>query len=85
MSERHFQRVFAAQVGMPPRRYVERARLEAARRLLEADAAPVEAVARTTGFGTAETMRRVFRRHLGVAPSDYRARFALASDGGGAA
>jgi transcriptional regulator GlxA family with amidase domain len=84
MSERHFQRVFAAQVGMPPRRYVERARLEAARRLLEADEAPVEAVARTTGFGTAETMRRVFRRHLGVAPSDYRARFALTSHGGAA-
>jgi transcriptional regulator GlxA family with amidase domain len=85
MSERHFQRVFTAQVGTPPRRYVERARLEAARRLLEAEEATIDVVARATGFGTAETMRRAFQRHLGVAPSDYRARFALtASDGGGA-
>lgn len=76
MSERHFTRVFAQQVGMPPARYVERVRLDAARRLLESGGATAESVARHCGFGTSETMRRVFHRHLGVAPDDYRRRFA---------
>lgn len=75
MSERHFTRVFAQQVGMPPARYVERVRIDAARRLLEADSAGTETVARRCGFGTGETMRRAFHRHLGVAPDEYRRRF----------
>ena len=36
---------------------------------------PVNAVARRCGFGSAESLRRAFHRHLGVAPSDYRDRF----------
>lgn len=75
MSERHFTRVFARQVGMSPARYVERVRIDAARRLLEAEPATTEAVARRCGFGTGETLRRAFHRHLGVAPDDYRKRF----------
>lgn len=78
LSERHFQRLFTAQVGIPPRRYVERARVEAARRQLEATPDGIEAIARDAGFGTAESMRRAFDRELGVTPSEYRARFALA-------
>jgi transcriptional regulator GlxA family with amidase domain len=76
LSERHFTRTFARQVGMPPARYVERVRLDAARRLLETANATTEVVARSCGFGTGETLRRVFHRHLGVAPDDYRRRFA---------
>ncbi len=82
MSERHFQRLFTARVGSPPRRYVERARVESARRLLETEEVGVEAVAQRTGFGSAETMRRAFRRHVGIAPTEYRARFALTSETG---
>lgn len=75
LSERHFTRVFAAEVGEPPAKYVERVRVEAARRCLEERGATVAAVASTCGFGTAETMRRSFLRRLGVAPDDYRRRF----------
>ena len=35
----------------------------------------MELIARRTGFGTVETMRRAFRRRLGVSPRDYRNRF----------
>jgi AraC-like DNA-binding protein len=35
----------------------------------------VENVARQSGFGTVETMRRAFRRRVGVSPVDYRSRF----------
>ncbi len=75
MSERHFTRVFAAEVGEPPAKYVERIRVEAARRYLEERGATVAGVASRCGFGTAETMRRSFLRRVGVAPDDYRRRF----------
>jgi transcriptional regulator GlxA family with amidase domain len=75
MSPRHFARSFRAEVGLTPARYVERLRLEAARRRLEESEEPVAAVALGCGFGTAETMRRSFLRALGVGPAEYRRRF----------
>jgi transcriptional regulator GlxA family with amidase domain len=58
-----------------PARHVERVRLEAARRRLEETGEPVVAIAAGCGFGTAETMRRVFLRTLEVSPAEYRRRF----------
>jgi transcriptional regulator GlxA family with amidase domain len=75
MSPRHFARTFRSETGVTPARYVERVRLEAARRLLEDSAEPLATVARSCGFGTAETMRRTFIRSLGVGPAEYRRRF----------
>ena len=79
MSERNFLRVFTREVGVTPTKFVESVRLNAACQLLETSDAGVEAVARTTGFGTAETMRRTFLREKGVAPTDYRSRFSRAT------
>lgn len=75
MSPRHFARAFRAETGVTPARYVERVRLEAARRRLEDTADPIVAVAASCGFGTAETMRRAFLRALEVGPAEYRRRF----------
>lgn len=75
LSARHLQRRFTAEMGVPPAAYVERVRVEAARRALAEGDEPVETLARRLGFGTAETLRRAFHRHVGVAPSDYRERF----------
>ncbi|MDH6128118.1 DJ-1/PfpI family protein [Kitasatospora sp. GP82] len=75
LSPRHLQRRFTAELGVPPAEYVERVRIEAARRALAEGEEPVAAIARRCGLGTAETLRRAFHRHLGVAPSDYRDRF----------
>ncbi len=75
MSERHFARVFAQEVGMTPAAYVERVRTDVARRLLEETALGLDGVAAASGFGSVETLRRAVHRHLGVAPSDYRQRF----------
>jgi transcriptional regulator GlxA family with amidase domain len=79
MSPRNFARVFAREVGETPARWIERARIEAARRVLEESDDGVDAIASRCGFGTAETMRRAFLRHLRVAPSAYRARFRSAA------
>src|SRR5262249_9115834 len=79
MSPRNFARVFLREIGMTPAHYVERVRVEAARRRLEEAADGVDALAASCGFGTAGPMRRAFPRPLRVAPSDYRTRFRAAS------
>lgn len=75
MSDRNFARCFRDEVGMTPARYVEQVRVETARRLLEETDDGVAAVARRSGFGTAETMRRTFLRIVRTSPNDYRRRF----------
>lgn len=75
MSERSFARLFRKETGETPAAYVERARLDAARRLLTASALAVAQVADRAGFGSEERMRRVFQRHLKVSPASFRARF----------
>jgi transcriptional regulator GlxA family with amidase domain len=75
MSPRHFARVFRAETGVTPARFVEHARVEQARRRLEESSAGVEEIAHDCGFGTPETMRRAFLRSLWVGPSEYRQRF----------
>jgi transcriptional regulator GlxA family with amidase domain len=75
MSDRNFARAFRRETGMTPGAYVEAARVERARIALETGDLPVETVAEQAGFGTVETMRRAFRRRVGVSPAGYRTRF----------
>ena len=80
MSTRNFARVFRREVGMTPAAYVESIRVERAQRELESTRASVETISRRCGFGTPETLRRAFRRRVGVGPTEYRARFKPALD-----
>lgn len=75
MSTRNFARVFLAETGMTPAKFVEKARIDAARQYLGTTDDRIERVAKSAGFGDAERMRRAFLRHLGINPQDYRARF----------
>ena len=75
MSLRNFARVFRNEVGQTPAAFVERLRVEAARRRLEATEQSLEAIASHCGFGSADSMRRSFHRVVKVAPGDYRRRF----------
>ncbi|MEU6086604.1 GlxA family transcriptional regulator [Streptomyces sp. NPDC047085] len=75
LSPRHFARAFRDETGMTPGRYVDRVRLEHARRLLEDTSGGVEEVSRASGYGTPEAMRRAFVKALGTAPAEYRRRF----------
>jgi transcriptional regulator GlxA family with amidase domain len=75
MSPRHFARVFSREVGVTPAHYVQRVRVEVARRKLEETARGMDEIASECGFGTAEVMRRAFLRTMRVPPRAYRERF----------
>ncbi|MGE7391132.1 GlxA family transcriptional regulator [Streptomyces sp. NPDC004126] len=75
LSPRHFARAFQAETGVTPGRYVERVRVEHARRLLEEGGEGIAQIARSCGYGTPEALRRAFVRTLGQPPAEYRRRF----------
>jgi transcriptional regulator GlxA family with amidase domain len=76
VSVRHLTRLFRTELGMTAARFVEQTRVEAAAELLRSGDDTLCVIARRAGFGSEETMRRAFRRELGVAPSTYRTRSA---------
>ena len=76
MSPRNFARVFLKDTGTTPARFVERLRVEAARRRLEESHDKLEKVGNDCGFGSTQSFRRSFLRVLHVPPTDYRHRFA---------
>ncbi|VVD31337.1 GlxA family transcriptional regulator [Paraburkholderia dioscoreae] len=75
MSARNFARVFVQETGVTPHEFVERARVDAARKLLESSGAALKAIAYDCGFGTADRMRIVFTKRIGATPMQYRERF----------
>jgi transcriptional regulator GlxA family with amidase domain len=76
MSPRNFSRRFRREVGVSPAQYVEEIRIEAARDRLETTHLPMGRIAAVCEFSSAETMRRAFARRMGIAPTEYRKRFA---------
>jgi len=80
MSPRNFARTFLTETGVTPAKYVEMARIDAARQYLENTELSIEAVAAKAGFGDTERMRRCFLKHIGVNPHDYRKRFSAHTD-----
>lgn len=74
LSMRSLHRRFTAEAGETPARFVERARTEAAQRILAATDKPVEAIATECGFSSASVMHGAFVRLIGQSPSRYRKR-----------
>lgn len=74
-SVRTFTRQFKQDTGVTPADFVEGARIDAARRLLEDTANPLKRIAAWSGFGGPNGLRRAFMRRLGISPVDYRSRF----------
>lgn len=75
VSPRQLSRLFRAEFSASPAAYVELTRIDIARRLLEETRSPVKAIAFAAGFGSTATLRRAFRRVIGVTPLEYRHRF----------
>jgi transcriptional regulator GlxA family with amidase domain len=74
LSTRQLTRLFQSELGTTPGRYVEMIRVDVARAALDAGHSVAES-ARRAGFGSPETLRRVFIGHLGLSPKAYRDRF----------
>ena len=68
----HFARMFKQSVGMPPRVYLTRLRLEKACELLRQTELSVTDVAQEVGYSSSQVLARVFIKHRGVSPSAYR-------------
>lgn len=75
LSERTFSRRFKQATGMAPIEYVHTLRLEEAKQQLESGDESVEAVAQEVGYEDAAFFGRLFRRKVGVTPTQYRKRF----------
>jgi transcriptional regulator GlxA family with amidase domain len=75
MSPRNFARVFTKEMKTTPAKFVERLRVEAARRRLEESQNSMETIAGECGFGNVNSMRNVFQRALEIAPGQYRRHF----------
>lgn len=75
MSPRNFARVFIKEMKTTPAKFVERLRVEAARRRLEESRNSLETIAGECGFGNVNSMRNVFQRALRIAPGQYRRHF----------
>ncbi|WP_314325149.1 GlxA family transcriptional regulator [Paenarthrobacter ilicis] len=74
LSPRQVLRVFAAEFNTSPTKFVEQIRLDRAKAMLAAGQS-ITKTAAATGFGSPETLRRVFNHRVHVSPSEYRARF----------
>lgn len=75
MSVRNFSRVFFKETGLTPAKFLEKMRLDTARKFLSDSDLNIEQIAEKCGLGGMVSMRRVFLRHLKVTPSSYRSTF----------
>lgn len=75
LEPRTFLRRFVAATGMKPSEYQQRLRITRAREMLEFSQASIEEISWSLGYGDVGGFRRVFRKVMGLTPSDYRRRF----------
>ncbi|MEQ9815509.1 MAG: AraC family transcriptional regulator [Azospirillaceae bacterium] len=72
LSPYHFARMFKQSLGVPPRVYLTRLRIEKACDLLERTDLPITQIALEVGYSSNQVLARVFLKHMRVSPSDYR-------------
>lgn len=77
LAERTFKRRFASATGLAPIAYVQRLRIEDAKRRLERTDASVDEISWRVGYEDAAFFRRLFKRTTGLTPSAYRRRFRI--------
>jgi transcriptional regulator GlxA family with amidase domain len=75
MSARNFARLFTRETDMTPMAFVQCARIDKARSLLETTDLPLKTIAFHSGFGCVRHMRLAFRERLDLTPAEYRSRF----------
>lgn len=76
MSPRTLMRRFKAATGSVPGAYLQQLRISAAKELLESGRTPIPEVGARIGYEDVAFFRRLFKRHTGMTPAEYRGRFA---------
>jgi transcriptional regulator GlxA family with amidase domain len=77
LPERTFKRRFTRATGHSPIAYVQRVRVEEAKRRLERTGEPVDAISYAVGYEDPASFRRLFKRVTGITPRDYRRKLQL--------
>lgn len=75
LSTSHFARVFKKQYGISPIQYLLGVRIEKAKTLLEETNLKVGDIASSVGFSAQQRFNDIFKKHLGVSPSEYRQKY----------
>ncbi|RPE09316.1 helix-turn-helix domain-containing protein [Chitinophaga lutea] len=76
VSRRNFIRRFKLATGITPIEYLQRIRIEAAKKLLEQKQENITGVMMHAGYEDAKAFRQVFRKIVGLSPKEYRAKYA---------
>lgn len=76
LPERSLKRRFKAATGTTLIEYVQRLRIEDAKRRLESGEEPVDLISVEVGYEETAFFRRLFKRHTGLTPIEYRRMFA---------
>lgn len=76
LSERHFKRRFKTATGDSPSQYWQRVRIDKAKRSLELSSKAVETIGLESGYEDMQFFRKLFKRHTGLTPNEYRKRYA---------
>jgi transcriptional regulator GlxA family with amidase domain len=77
LAERTFKRRFTVATGLAPLAYVQRLRIEDAKRRLERTTSSVDEIGWQVGYEDPAFFRRLFKRMAGIAPGAYRKRFRI--------
>jgi transcriptional regulator GlxA family with amidase domain len=77
LAERTFKRRFTLATGLTPLVYVQRLRIEDAKRRLERTEASIDEISWRVGYEDPAFFRRLFKRTTRLAPGDYRKRFRI--------
>jgi transcriptional regulator GlxA family with amidase domain len=79
VNERTLVRRFRAVLGMTPLTYLQSQRVARARDLLQRTTLPLERIVTECGYEDVSSFRKLFNRHVGMTPREYRSRFATAA------
>ena len=75
MSQRAFERRFKSATGDTPLLYLQRVRVETAKRFLETDNQTFNEITYKVGYEDSSFFRKIFKKHTGLLPKEYRKKF----------
>lgn len=79
ISPRHFKRRFKKATGENPLTYLQLLRVESAKHKLETTQEPINTITWDVGYEDINSFRRLFKKHTGMSPKEYRKRFSVGS------